>query len=67
MTSARKKLAKAASTTGARQRRLLERAAAKLEQASRCAAKLEGALSPTCHAALAELVRAGRGQASCLQ
>jgi hypothetical protein len=67
MTSARKKLAKAASTTGARQGRLLERATAKLEQASGRAAKLEGVLSPGCHAALAEVVGAGRGQASCLR
>jgi hypothetical protein len=67
VTSARKKLAKAASAEGARKRRLLDGVAAKLEQANARARKLEGTLSPACHAALTELATAGQGKASCLQ
>jgi hypothetical protein len=67
VTSARKKLAKAASAPEARKQRLLDGAAAKLEQASTLAAKLAKKLSPACHAALAELTSAGQGKAGCLQ
>jgi hypothetical protein len=67
MTSARKKLARAAAAPEAKKQRLLDGAAAKLAQASTLAGKLASRLSPACHAALTELTSDGHGKAGCLQ